>query len=93
MNKIISLAKIKTHFSDCVSRIIYNHERFIITKRNKPVAALVNIEDLQYIEQKEERQGLTSVADKWKDFDEIAEVLDDLTTIRKSGGSSRDVSF
>ncbi len=93
MSKTVALVEMKSHFSDYISKSAYNHERFIITKRNKPVAALVAIEDLQVIEQAEERQGLASVVGKWKCFNEISDAFKDLSEMRKSGGSGRDVSF
>ena len=89
----ISIAEAKSHISEIISKSAYNHERFIITRRNKPMAALVSLEDLRIIEQHEERQGLATVMGKWEGFDEIADVLNDLEGLRKNGGCGRDVSL
>jgi len=93
MNNTISIAEMKKNLSEYVASSNYQKERYIITKRNKPVAALVTLEDLQAIEQKEEKAGLFQVIGKWEDFDEITKILDDLNSIRKSGGGGRDVSL
>jgi hypothetical protein len=46
---------------------------------------------LRLIEQCEQRKGLASLAGKWKGFDEVAQHLDKLESLRKKGGSGRDV--
>ena len=89
----VSVANAKSHLSELIARSSFGHERFIITRRNKPIAALVSLEDLQIIEQHEERQGLISVAGKWSDFEEVSSSLEDLRSLRESGGSGRDVSL
>jgi len=89
----VSVAEAKSHLSELIAKSTYNNEKFIITRRNKPVAALVSIDDLRIIEQYEQRQGLSSLVGKWEGFDEIAQYLSDLDAIRKLGGDARDVSF
>ena len=89
----ISVAKAKSHLSELIAKCLHTHERFIITRRNKPVAALVNIEDLQIIEQHEERRGLATILGKWQGFEEVDEQLKDIRELRKSGGRGRNVSF
>ena len=87
----VSIANLKSHLSELIAKSSYGHERFVITRRNKPVAALVSLEDLQAIEQFEERKGLASVAGKWKDFEAVSEQLDDLAQLRQNGGAGRNV--
>jgi prevent-host-death family protein len=87
----VSVVTAKSHLSELIAKSAYNHERFIITRRNKPVAALVSLEDLQIIEQHQERQGLLTVAGKWEGFEDVAENIQDLTALREKGGSGRDV--
>ena len=89
----VSVANAKSHLSELIAKSAYAHERFIITRRSKPVAALVSLEDLQIIEQHEERQGLASIAGKWKGFEEVAESLENLHQLRQNGGSGRNVSL
>jgi len=40
----VSVAHAKSHLSELVAKSSFGHERFIITRRNKPVAALVSLE-------------------------------------------------
>lgn len=48
----IPLGELKAKLSDFVSQSVYQKKRFIITRHNKPVAALVSIEDLQDMERR-----------------------------------------
>lgn len=89
----VSVANAKSHLSELIAKSAYARKRFIITRRNKPVAALVSLEDLQIIEQHEERQGLATIAAKWQGFEEVAEAIEDLHELRKDGGAGRNVSL
>ena len=89
----VSVVDVKSHLSEFLARSAHSHERFIITRRNKPVAALVSIDDLRIIEQHEERQGLAAVAGRWPEFDEVAEAMGNISQLRRQGGESRDVSL
>lgn len=89
----ISVAEAKARISELLAKSQHSHERFVITRRNKPVAALVSLEDLLMIEQQEERQGLASIAGQWQGFQEIEEAMGDIQELRKHGGLGRDVSL
>ena len=89
----ISVAKAKSHISELIAKSQFSHERFIITKRDKPVAALVSLDDLKILEQYEEKQGLAAIAGKWQGFDEVADAMGKIHTLRQSGGKGRDVSL
>jgi len=89
----ISIAKAKSHISELIAKSQFSHERFIITKRDKPVAALVSLDDLKVLEQYEEKQGLAAIAGKWQGFDEVADAMGEIETLRQSGGKGRDVSL
>ena len=89
----VSVADVKSHLSELIAKSAFARERFVITRRNKPVAALVSLEDLQIIEQYEEKLGLASIVNKWKQFEEVAENLQDLQELRCEGGSGRNVSL
>jgi len=89
----ISVAKAKSHISELIAKSQHSHERFIITKRDKPVAALVSLHDLKILEQYEETQGLATIAGKWSGFDEVADAMGNIENLRVSGGKGRDVSL
>ena len=88
----VSVAKAKSHLSELLAKSAYNNEKFIITRRNKPIAALVSLRDLQLIEQHQERNGLAAAAGKWQGFEEVAQSIEDLDALRLKGGTGRDVS-
>lgn len=89
----VNVAHTKSHLSELIAKSAINRERFIITRCNKPVAALVCLDDLRRIEQLDERQGLAAIASSWPGFNEVAEPLADLSGLRKRGGGGRDVSL
>lgn len=89
----VSVAEAKSHLSDLIARSEHGRERFIITRRDKPVAALVSLDDLRIIEQHRERQGLAAIAGRWPGFAEVAEAIGDVDELRQQGGGGRNVSL
>lgn len=89
----ISIAEAKTHISELIAKSQHSKQRFLLTRRDKPVAALVSLEDLKWLEQREERQGLASIAGRWQDAEELGEILGDLATLRDINEGARDVSL
>ncbi|MGA1870583.1 MAG: type II toxin-antitoxin system Phd/YefM family antitoxin [bacterium] len=92
MSKNVPIAEIKSKFSEYISQVAFSKKRFVITKRDKPVAALVNIEDLKYIERFKEINGLYSVIGKWKHFEEIDDYITNAVEQRDKD-ELRDVSL
>src|SRR5580658_7695799 len=54
----ISIADLRARLGDLVSRVSYKHDRVVITKHGKPVAALISAEDLQFFEALEDRMDI-----------------------------------
>lgn len=52
---MISTAKARDHLSEIINRARYRGERIILTRRGKPVAAVVPIEDVEALEKLEDR--------------------------------------
>ena len=50
MAKSFSTADIKARLSEMIGKVIYGHERLVVLRRGKPVAALVSLQDLQRLE-------------------------------------------
>ncbi len=86
----VPVAEMKRHFADYVAQSAHADCRIIVKRRDRPVAALVSLEDYSQLEQFDKRRGLASVAGKWGGFDEIAK---DVSTVREQGGEGRDVSL
>ncbi|MEW6750618.1 MAG: type II toxin-antitoxin system Phd/YefM family antitoxin [Candidatus Latescibacterota bacterium] len=89
----VTVAQAKSRLSELIAKSVHRHERFVITRRNKPVVALVSLDDLRIIEQHEERQGLAAVAGQWPEFEEVAAALGDLDALRSPDDRGRDVSL
>jgi prevent-host-death family protein len=51
----ISTVEARERFSDVVNRAAYGRERIVLTRRGKALAAVVPIEDLEWIEELEDR--------------------------------------
>lgn len=91
MNTIrIPAAEAKRHLADYLSRSSHRECRVVVTRRGRPMAAIVSMDDLRELEQTEERKGLSNVVGKWKGF---AEIADDVQSARSSSGGGRDVSL
>ncbi len=51
----VSISKIRNHLADALNRVAYGGERVILERRGKGVAALVSMEDLELLEEIENR--------------------------------------
>ena len=54
----IAASKVREDFSDTLNRVAYGHERVVLHRRGKEVAAVVPIEDLKLLEAIEDRIDL-----------------------------------
>ncbi len=94
MEKIsVSIADVKRKFSEYVNRSAFSDCRVIITKRNRPVAAMISMADFQALEQVEKRNGLMSLIGRWEGFEKIRGEIGKAVETRCKEGSGRDVSF
>lgn len=57
----ITASKVRKDFSDTVNRVAYGHERVVLQRRGKEIAAVVPIEDLKLLEALEDRIDLADV--------------------------------
>ena len=92
-NIAVSVADAEKRFSDYVNRSSLGGCRVIITKRNRPVAAIVSLKDLQDLEQGEKRRGLLAVICKWEGFEEVEDAIEAAVKARHAEGIGRDVSL
>lgn len=86
----IPAADAKKRLPDYLVRSAHGECRFIVTRRGRPMAALVSIQDLRDLEQMDKRAGLAAAVDKWKGFEEIASNVE---SARTTGAEDRDVSL
>ena len=63
----INTADAKETLSDLVSRVSHHKERIILTRRGKEIAALVSMEDLQFLEETRNKHDLDEAIDALKE--------------------------
>ena len=54
----VTTAVARKNFSDLINRVAYGRDRVVLTRRNKPLVAVVPIEDIALIEEIEDREDL-----------------------------------
>lgn len=89
----VPIAEIKSRFSEYASRSAHTHEHFIITRRGKPLAALVGLDDLALIDGLSARRGLAMAIKRWEGVAEVREGTEEAYAARVRQGEGRDVSF
>ena len=88
----VPMAEIKSHLSEFLAVSHKEGKRIIVTKRGKPYAAIISIDDLTNLEQMDEKQSLAEIAGKWGHFNEIAPSIEQVYRSR-SEDKQRHVSF
>lgn len=76
MEEKVSVADVKNRFSEYIAKVAYSNRTIIITKRNRPIAAIVDLDFLKKVKTANEIKGLSSVVGKWKNFHEISTDID-----------------
>jgi prevent-host-death family protein len=54
----VSISQFKDRLSEYLNRVAYGRERIIVTRRDKPKAALISLADLERLEALEEAQAV-----------------------------------
>ena len=54
----ISTVEARERFSEVVNRAAFGQERIVLTRRGKALAALIPIEDLEWLQEIEEQQDI-----------------------------------
>ena len=80
----LSISEIKNKLSRYIAKTNTCGEYIIITKRKKPVAAIVGGDWIEHIKTRDEIRNLAYAAGKWKCFDEIAGEIDRAYRSRQS---------
>ena len=78
MENNISVAEAKATFSECIRKVEAGNS-VLITRRGKPVAALVSPSDLEHLERLRKagpESGLASLVGGWENSEELASIID-----------------
>jgi prevent-host-death family protein len=63
----VSVSDARDEFADLVNRAAYGHERVLVSRRGRPVAAIVPIEDVDLLERLEDKIDLQAVREALAD--------------------------
>ncbi len=61
VTETVTIERARVELSDVVSRVQYAGERVVVTRRGKPAAAIVPVEDLQLLQQLEDEMDAQAV--------------------------------
>lgn len=89
----VPIAEVKSRFSEYASRSAHAHEHVVITRRGKPLAALVSLDELALIESLATSRGLATAIQRWKGAAEVREGAEEAYAARTNQGEGRDVSL
>jgi prevent-host-death family protein len=56
MTLTVDTSQMKAQLSEFIGRVAFGHERLLVLRRGKPVAALVSVEDLRQLEVADQTQ-------------------------------------
>ncbi len=62
----ISTVEARDQLSEMINRAAYGKERIVLTRRGKDLVAMVPLDDLNLLEEMEERADLAAVRKSWK---------------------------
>lgn len=65
----LSMATVRKDLAKLIGKVQYRKERMIITRHDKPVAALVPVDDAALLEELEDRLDLVEALEAIKDYD------------------------
>lgn len=61
----INTKQARKEFSDNINRVAYGHERLTITRHGKPVAAIISVDDLEFLEKLEHQLDKKAIQEAW----------------------------
>lgn len=74
MSETKRISEARGEFSELVNRAAYRHERVVLTRHGKPIAAIISKEDLEYFEALEDREDLEAARAALKDPENQEEI-------------------
>ena len=74
MSETKRVSEARGEFSELVNRAAYGHERVMLTRHGKPIAAIISKEDLEYLEALEDRDDLAAIEAALADPDNQEEI-------------------
>jgi prevent-host-death family protein len=87
MAKKVSVSEAKRDFSELMSRVALQGERFVLERRGKAMAALVDVKELERIEAqagKPGKKGLLAAVSAWEDYPQLERFIARLYSARRA---------
>lgn len=69
----ISTVEARDRFSEVVNRAAFGQERIVLTRRGKALAAVIPIEDLEWLQQLEDQHDIAEAEAALKEYRETGE--------------------
>jgi prevent-host-death family protein len=70
----VSVSEARETFAELVNRAAYGHERVLVARRGRPVAAIVPIEDVEFLERLEDEFDLEAARQALADPENAVEI-------------------
>ena len=64
---IVNTIDAKEQFTDLINRVTHNKERVILTRRGKEIAAIIPLEDLEVLQEVQDRHDLREAIEALKE--------------------------
>jgi prevent-host-death family protein len=82
----VAASKVREEFADTLNRVAFGHERIVLNRRGKDLAALVPVEDLKLIEELEDKRDAAAARKALADSRRKGETPVPWTKARKTLG-------
>lgn len=85
----VRVAEIKRRFAEVLGRVRYRGERYMIMRREEPMAAIVGVDDLRRLEMQNDRPGgtpgpgLLAAIGAWEEFENLDQVIEEIYRARE----------
>lgn len=63
----VSVSEAREDFAELVNRAAYGHERVLVSRHGRPVAAIVSVEDVEFLERMEDEFDLKAALEALAD--------------------------
>jgi prevent-host-death family protein len=65
----VSVSEARETFADLVNRVAYRNERVLVTRRGRPVAAIIPIEQVEFLERAEDEYDMRLAIEARKELE------------------------
>ena len=68
-NSLVSVSEAREGFADLVNRVAYGNERVLVTRRGRPIAAVIPMEQVEFLERAEDEFDLRMAEEALKELE------------------------